>query len=381
MGKGSSSAPSPDPQIGAAALKQAQTGEAWLGFAKESFKVSTQRQKELDALTKKVVNQQFGISKDQAAWAKLDRARYDNVFKPVENKFIKEATEYGSAANQAKAAAEAKADVQTSAAEARQTAERQAASLGISPTSGRFAGISRAGELGTALARAGAGNNARTATRDKGLALKADVANLGRGLPAQSAQATSLSLTAGNSATGNANAANGQFLASTGIMGNGFAGAQQGYAGQASTLNQQYGIQSNNWQAQMNADAQGVAGIGSAIGGMAGLIFSDEEVKHDKEPIPDGEALDAVNNMPVEAWTYDEGVADEGRHVGTYAQDFQRETGKGDGRTIPAQDAIGISMKAIQDLDKKVDKIAIAIGLGKPANSNKKPAVREKVSA
>ena len=58
MGKGSSSAPAPDPQIGAAALKQAETGEKWLEFATDAFAVSQVRQKELDALTTKVTQQQ-----------------------------------------------------------------------------------------------------------------------------------------------------------------------------------------------------------------------------------------------------------------------------------------------------------------------------------
>ncbi len=51
MGKGSSSAPAPDPKIGEAALKQAQTGEDWLSFARDAFAVSEVRQKELDDLT------------------------------------------------------------------------------------------------------------------------------------------------------------------------------------------------------------------------------------------------------------------------------------------------------------------------------------------
>ncbi|RUQ78323.1 tail fiber domain-containing protein, partial [Brucella abortus] len=54
MGKSSQSAPDPDPNIGKAALKQAETGEEWLAFAKDAFAISQERQKELDALTKRV---------------------------------------------------------------------------------------------------------------------------------------------------------------------------------------------------------------------------------------------------------------------------------------------------------------------------------------
>lgn len=377
MPKGGGDAPSPDPQIGKAALLQAKTGEDWLSFAKDSFAVSTTRQADLDALTKKVTEQQLGIANDQAQWSRDDRQRYETTFKPVEDQFVEEASNYGSPEKQAEAAAEAKADVQSSAAAAKQTSMRDAASLGIDPTSGRYAGIDRAAEMGTALASAGAENTARTAVRDKGLALKADVANLGRGLPAQSAQAASLGLGAGSSAVGLNQGTNGQFLASTNIMNNGFSGAQQGYAGQASTLNNLYQNQLAGWNAQQQANSANASGIGSAIGGIAGLFLSDEDLKTDKTALPEGTALKAVMDMPVEEWTYKQGVADEGRHVGTYAQDFQAATGKGDGKTIPAQDAIGITMKAVQDLAGQVKQISEAIGLGDkgaPAIAAKKKA-------
>jgi len=93
--------------------------------------------------------------------------------------------------------------------------------------------------------------------------------------------------------------------------------------------------------------------------------------------VPEGKALDAVNNMPVTEWTYDQGVGDSGRHVGPMAQDFQRETGKGDGKSIAVQDAIGILMKATQDLDRKVDRMADVIGLGDAPAPRRKPTQQQ----
>lgn len=379
MMKSSSQAPAPDPKIGEAALLQAKTGEQWMSFAKDAFAVSTKRQTELDALTKQVTDMQLGVMKDQAGWAKADRQRYESTFKPVEDQFVQEASNYGSQAQQDAAAATAVADVQSASAQSRAMAQREAASMGVNPNSGRFAGISRAGEMGTALASAGAANNARTAVRDKGLALKADVVNMGRGLPTQSAQAAGLGLGAGSSAVGLNQNTNQQYLASTNIMGQGFQGQMSGYGGMGSLLNAQYGNQINAWQAQQQANAANASGIGSFLGGITGLIFSDENVKEDKKPIEEGKALEAVKSMPVEEWTYKPGVADEGRHVGTYAQDFQASTGRGDGKTIPVQDAIGITMKAVQDLDAKVEKMANVIGLGnvrpKPKKSGAVPGL------
>lgn len=379
MSKGGSSAPAPDPQIGKAALLQAQTGEQWLSFAKDAFQISTERQADLDALTKQVTDLQLGLANDQLTNSREDRERYEQKFKPIEDQFVDEASTYGSPERQAEAAAEAKADVQTAAAQAKEQSQRQASAMGLNPASGRFQSMDRATEMGTALASAGAQNAARTQVRDKGLALKADVVNLGRGLPTMSAQAASLGLSAGSNAVGLNQGTNAQYIASTDIMGSGYKGQMGGYAGQASTLNQQYANQINAWQAEQQVKSANAAGIGSAIGGIAGLFFSDEDFKTDKTEIPEGTALDAVMEMPVEEWTYKQGVADEGRHVGPYAQDFQEATGKGDGHTIAAQDAIGVTMKAVQDLNTKVDKIATVVGLGqdkaKPADKKPRKAI------
>jgi hypothetical protein len=381
MGKSSNSAPAPDPQIGKAALMQAQTGENWLAFAKDAFAVSEGRQKELDALTNKITEQQLGLATDQAKWSKEDRARYESVYKPIEDEFINEAKNYGTEAKQAEAAAEARADVQTAAATNRAATERANASMGVTPGSGRFAGVQAASDLGISLAEAGAANTARQGVRDKALALKADVVNLGKGLPAQAAAGAGGSVAASGTALSGNQATNGQSLAASTIMNSGFSGAMQGYAGQASTLNQQYGLQLDAWKTNQQMNAASAQGIGSFLGGIGGLLFkSDENAKENKETIEDGEALEALKAMPVEAWDYKEGVADEGRHIGTYAQDFTKQTGLGDGQNIAAQDAIGITMKAVQDVDNKLDAVIEAIGLGgteAPARKGSVPTVRD----
>jgi hypothetical protein len=365
MGKGSTDAPAPDPNIGKAALKQAETGEQWLSFAKDAFAVSQDRQKELDALTTRVTEQQLGLATDQADWSREDRQRYEDVYRPIEDKYIEEATNYASPERQAQAAAEARSDVQTAASGARAATERNNAAMGIDPRSGRAAGVQATSDMGIALAEAGAANNARTAVRDKGLALTADVANMGRGATSAAAAGAAGSVGASGTALSGAQATNAQAMAAPSIVSQGFSGAMQGYAGQASTLNQQYGIQSQNWATQQQMNAQSASGFGSFLGGIAGLFAtSDEDLKEEKEPLEEGASLEALENMRVESWKYKPGVEDEGEHIGTYAQDFQRETGTGDGHRIALQDAIGVTMGAVKDLNAKVDRISSAIGLG-----------------
>lgn len=367
MGKSSSPAPAPDPNIGIAALKNAELGEQYLSFAKDAWKVSQDRQVELDAITKELSTLQIGLGKESIANAQEDRARYENTFKPIEDEFVAEAKAYGSEGRQQQAAATASADVQKAAADQRQVSQRTSAAMGINPTSGRFAAVDRMGETQIALADAGAKNTARTATRDKGLALKADLVNMGRGLPTQAAQGASLGMGANQSAVGMVQGANQNYMASTGIMQGGYGMGMQGYSNQAGILQNKWNTEVDIWRTQEQQKSQAAAGIGSAFGAVLGFL-SDEDAKTDKEEIPDGEALDAVRNMPVEEWAYKPGMGDGGgeRHVGTYAQDFQKQTGKGNGKMIPAQDAIGITMKAVQDLANKVDDLTAAIGMGQP---------------
>jgi len=263
---GGGSAPTPDPAIGQAAMKNAEVGEQWLGFAREQFTEGNARLEVMDNLTQQVIQQQLDTQNQANQWAQEDRARTKTVFQPLEDEFIATAKSYGSQENQDRAAAEASADMQKAADTQRGVNQRSMASMGISPNSGRFAGVSRADTTNAALATAGASNAARTQVRDKGLALKADAINMGRNLPSTTAAAYGIGLNAGNSAIGNQGAANNDFYKNTGVMGQGFGGAMQGYNNQGSILNNLYGSQVNAWAAQQQANATSAAGIGQLVG-------------------------------------------------------------------------------------------------------------------
>lgn len=357
-GKGGKKAPAPDPQIGQAALKQAQLGEDWLAFAKDQFAVGNQRQEKIDQLTSEVTGAQLESMRASNARANEMWNRYQTVFRPEQDRYIQEARDWDSAERQAEVAAEAKAAVMSNAAAAQQQNQRSMAGMGVNPTSGRYAGVDRANTTNTALAAAGAQNQARNQVRAQGLSLQEGIANMGQGATSTSAQQVGLGLNSGNSATGNMNSANAQWQGNNAIMGQGFAGGMQGYAGQASTMNSLYGNQLNAWSAQAQQSSANAAGLMSGIGSIAGMAmsyYSSKDVKVDKKPAKG--SLDAVQKMPVEEWKYKDGVEDGGRHVGPYAEDFHKATGKGDGTRIPIQDAIGVTMGAIQELAKKVDRI------------------------
>jgi hypothetical protein len=381
MFKDSAKAPTPDPAIGEAAKRQTELGEEWLAFSKEQFALSQPRMAELDALTKRVTEMQIGLAGDAQERARADRERYDTKFRPVEDQLIAEATAAGTQEKQNAAAAEAMADVSSAAAAARGTARREATAMGLNPDSGRFAGIERSGELGTALATTGAANVARAAERDRALALKSDVINLGRGLPVAATAGDQVAAGLGGTAVGINQSVVGQHMQAPGLMESGFRGGMAGISGGANTLTNLHSAEAGVFEADRRHNAANAAGFGNFLGGVAGLgasiltapvggtllggFLSDEEAKEDRVPVPAGRALEAVEALPVDTYAYKEGQGDEGRHVGPMAQDFQAETGRGDGRSIAVQDAVGLVIAAVKDVNAKVDRLSEQIaGLG-----------------
>lgn len=313
MGGGGSRAPKPDPLIGQSALLTAQTGANYLDWMKDRAEITD-------------------------AWAQEDRARSEKVFQPMQDQFIRDAKAWDSPGRQATAARTAAADVSSSIALQQAQDDRELAAMGVNPASGRGVQARRRLGIERGLAIAGAKNMARAGVRKEGMALRGDAINMGSGLAVNPLS----SFTAGTSAGAR-----------------GFEGAQQGYAQQGQLLNQQYGSQLQAWQAEQD---QGNP-LMNALGMGAGLLFaSDENIKEGRRPARG--ILKALKKTPIDTYRYkpDEPAGDGGavRHIGPMAQDFQKATGTGDGKTIAVQDALGTALGAIKELDAKVDKIAAA---------------------
>ena len=386
--KGGVSVPAPDPNIGEAALKQAALGEDWLKFAQEQFGISNQRQQQLDELTNKVTEQQIEAQDKAVKWADEDRStgqgflkkysdlgdqqlsRYQGTFVPIEDRIASDAANWDSEERMSEEAAKAKGTVLSNVQAQRDSRNRELASMGVNPASGRSIGTSNADDINSALAATQAENGTRDNVRQQAQQMRSNAASLGQNVNANGMQATnlglaaaglgttnaSLGLSAGSSALGNSLSNQASWANGNNIMAQGFQGAMSGYGNQANILNAQYGNQLSAWNAQQQASAAGFGGLMGGLGTMAGGIWSSKKLKEDKKPAEDG-ALDAMNSMPVQEWKYKDGVADGGRHIGPYAEDFQKATGKGDGTSIPIVDAIGVTMKAVQELDQKVEKL------------------------
>lgn len=390
-----------------AAQTQSDIARESLDWAKEQAAIENERQKATDDLARLIAGKQIEAQDQSMRWAAEDRDRYQTTFQPLQDQFINTAQNWASPEKQAQAAAEARADVINAARVQEQARGRQMSAMGVSPDSGRFAGVERAADTETALAAAGAENNARSQLKKEAVALQADAIGMGSGLPSQASQALGLGVSSGSSAIGTTAAANANRQLGLDIMRTGYGTAMQGNAGAISGygaaiggfnslatlgMNASQGLYSNYSsakavQAQSDAGlASGIGslvgagisnakGIGSAIGSLGTLLMSsDKNVKENKRPALG--ILDALKKIPVDEWDYKEGEGDGGSHVGPYAQDFQKATGKGDGKTINVIDAIGVTMGAVKELDAKVDKIVASTERGVLEALNRPPAPR-----
>jgi hypothetical protein len=273
---GGSSSASSDPFAMFAAIQQAQAaqqqtalGQDWLNFAKEQFAVGNERQAGIDALTGKVTQAQLDSMTQANQWAAEDRARYKSVFQPLQDKYIDKANNWDSAASQAKAAEEARADVLSNAAIQKAATDRSMAARGINPASGAYQGIDRAQATQTALGAAGAANNARSTLRTQATGLQGDALNIGANLPSQSLSALGSGVSAGSSAAGNALGAENNWRGNQSIMNTGYAGAG-GLYGQAG---QQWGSIYDNRVGMLNKqDEMAQSGTNALLGGLGSAV-------------------------------------------------------------------------------------------------------------
>ncbi|MDF3073476.1 MAG: hypothetical protein K0S54_1143 [Alphaproteobacteria bacterium] len=389
MGKKSSSPPpAPDPAIGQAAAQNVELGRQWLDFSKEQYKDSEGRQQDTDALVKRVVESGLATQQQADAWAQEDRKvqadyrqkydgwanqdrqlgrdtmasldkygadasaagqryeaefmrqaaehnafggeerdRYKTLFRPVQDKVVSDAMSWDSDARLDSEAAKAKADVVGNAAQQQQVQQRQMASMGIDPRSGRYAAIDRSAGLTTALAAAGAQNATRDNVRGQAQQMRGQATQLGQQVLGNGTQASQLGMqatgaahtarqagdatamqaknmglaaagigntaaslgignqgggytglglgiTAGNAAVGANGAGNNSFIANTGIMNTGYGGAIQGNTAGGNLLNNLYGNQLNAWGIQQQASGQASAGFGSMLGTLGGAAIA-----------------------------------------------------------------------------------------------------------
>ena len=318
--KKDNSAPPPDPNIGLAAMRQAQLGEEFLALTRQQYEDSKPRQARMDAMSESIANQQMRIADASEGRALENFSRYKNQFVPIEDQFLQEAKDAGSLSDQQRAAGRALSDVRAQGDLERQATNRNMMSMGINPASGKFAATSRSNELLSASRAAGAATAAREGSRLAGTQMRASASNLGRGMMADTTAAGGLALNGGGGALNAQMAGNNYLMARNGTMGAGYQGAMAGQAGMANGLGNLYNAQVNQAVGKNNAEAQAVAGIAQA-GAMA-MTMSDIACKENIQflrALPQGFNLYEFEYKPE---FKDE--SGHGRYVGVMAQEVEK---------------------------------------------------------
>ena len=296
------------------------------------------------------------------------------------NAMAQDALNYDSAGMQDKLAGEAGAQTRSSIGAARAANQRQLASMGVNPNSGRFQTDSSAAD-GAATAQAM--TLARDSAKQLGWNKLAAVSSAGQQYGALGNATTQLGSTLGTSAMNASQQGLNNQLA-LGSADQSALGTANSLLGTSSTTG--LSIYDSTMRAQHAADAAnaantlgwanvaGTAGnwlanntdkvgnaasaVGDTLSGWWDMI-SDERCKEDKR------ALDGIDALDVEQWRYKPGVADEGTHIGPYAQDVQREFGDEaapGGVRLNSQAMNHYADDAIRELLRKVDQLETSIG-------------------
>lgn len=370
---GGGGAPAPDPEIGRAAMRNAEVSKEALDWYKQQYAdgaedraLATKVARDNSTADLALKNQQLQIATDTNDY-------YKNTFKPLEQSIVDSANAYDTPERRAQNVSAAMAGVDTQLTAAKDQALREAAARGVDPSSGNFIASQGLMDVNGAAAKAAAGNKAIIDTETMGAAKKMDAASLGRNLATnQTAQASS-AIQAGQSALNSAISPTQVSNAAAATMGTGFNTAISGNSSAGNLLTQQHQAQ----MSQYNANQSGTNGLMGALGGIAGqfagsaagsgliktgiMAMSDENMKEDIVPTEPEDALQAVKDTPVAKWRYKPGAADEGIHVGPMAQDVQATMGSEvapGGKAIDLVSMNGITMAAIQALDKRVTALA-----------------------
>jgi hypothetical protein len=266
----SSDPPDPDPQIGAAALQNANIAQQQLDLGKSQLAYNQQQAAWQQPLIQKIAQQDIATSDTNTARANDQWNQYKTMFQPVENQMVSDAMNFDSPAQQEKLAGQAAADVTKSYQGGLDSNQRNMERMGINPNSGRFAAINNETSLAQAKDTAGAMNNARQGAITQGMALRAGVANFGRNMPNTGLAADSTALNAGNSAVGNIATGNATNNANTAAAQNWFGGATSASTAAGQLGLGQYQGQLNAWNSQNQNNMEGLSGIGSLVGSLAG---------------------------------------------------------------------------------------------------------------
>lgn len=282
MGGKSSPPPAPDYSgVANASEKSAelsfQLGQDQLAWAKEQYGKDS-------AITKQVVDDALNTSKINQENAAKDRARYEQIYQPLEDQAVQEAQDYASPERRAHEMGKAGATVAQNFDAQRNAALQSLEGFGVDPTSTRFAALDVGLRAQKAAAQAAAENQASDNVDATARALRSEAINVGRGYPGQVVNSYNTSLQAGNQAANTqlSQTASGANTMGTGTQWTGL--GNQALGSWTGALNGQSNAELSAWKAGQSQSS----GVGSALGIIAPIAMTAMGLETGGA-IPDGE--------------------------------------------------------------------------------------------
>lgn len=244
-----------------------EAAELWADVAREQLDWA----KDQDAANRELLERVLGVQLPQMEavfeQAMADRRRYEEVYQPLEDNLIAEFKKVGTQEDQDRYAAMRTADMRANFEAQRLNQMQRLEDYGIDPSETRSQALDLGFRAQEAAAAAMAANTGRIEREQLGRALRSEAINIGRGYPAQVAQAQGIVNQTAGGAVGN------QYTMA-GATGNAYnnafnAGNMQyaGYNNAGNWMNQGYQNQMSTW----NANAQATNALWGGIGNLAGM--------------------------------------------------------------------------------------------------------------
>jgi hypothetical protein len=240
-----------------------------LRLAKQNYAFAKQAYRKNSKTVHKATKAFFDTMSDLRTQAKEDRARYEQVFQPMEDSLVAEAKDYATPERMGKEVGRAQAGVAEQFASARSNAEQQLESYGINPSATRYAALDTGMRAAEGASKAAAGEQAIQTVEDTARTLRGQAIDVGKGYPAQALAAYGESTKAGTEAV-DANLNNTQVSANARSLPSQYMNAATGALGQWGSL------VSNIYDSQIKgyaAESQASSGMGSALGSIFGSLM------------------------------------------------------------------------------------------------------------
>lgn len=243
-----------------AAKIQAQTSTEQLDWAKQQYADQAPRTAAyVDAMTKSTT--------EQSANARTDRARYQDIYQPTEDKFVDQANHWNDPGRADQMAGAAESDVSSAMDKARANATSSLESFGIDPSQTRYSALDLGTRVQQAAGQAAAGTQSRLNSQATGLALQGEAINIGKGYPGQVGASYAGATQAGGSGVTSALNTSSTYgnLMGTGTQWAGL--ANNSNAGAVGALNTGFGNELDSAKLNNEISQNTSRGIGSMVGG------------------------------------------------------------------------------------------------------------------